>query len=126
MATLKEYAGVESFQCRFYPVQPSHADRFGRRDAPEVAALAVEPAARGIPAFESLSNSLLQTKQLCQSLARQLLRMGCTCSPALERAAVAVQRLGQILFGDSQRFLECVERLARRHFKDGCGSVHRL
>ena len=126
MAILEEYAGVKSFQGRFHSVQPPHPDRLCRCDATEVTALGVDPAASGIPAFEGLSNSLLQPKQFRQPLARQLLRMGCTCSPALERAAVAVQRLGQILFWDPQPFLQCVERLARRHFKDSCGRVHRL
>jgi hypothetical protein len=126
MAILEEYAGVKSFQGCFRSVQPPNTDRLCRCDATEVAALGANPAASGIPAFEGLSNSLLQTKQFRQPLARQLLRMDCTCSPTLERAAVTVQRLGQILFWDPQPFLQCVERLARSHFKDSCGSVHRL
>ena len=119
VVTLQEYAGVESFQSRFRSVQPSDANCLGGGDAAEVAALAVEPAANGIWAFEGVPNSLLKTEQLRQPLARQLLRIRCPCPPALNCTAACPQNLGQLLLGQAHSLLQDIESLAGRHLKEG-------
>lgn len=115
---LQEYAGVESFQRRFRSIQAPDANGFRRGDTAQVAALAVEPAADGVRAFESLLDSSLKTEQLPQPLTRQLLRIRRTGSPTLHRAVARSQRARQLVLRQAGCCQQSIESLAGRHFKE--------
>ncbi len=117
-AGLQKYAGVECFERRFCPIQPSDSDCLCRRNAAHVATWGVKPPAECVRPLECPLDTLTQLQKLREPLPCRLLRMRSPNPPALKRAAARAECLGEFVLRETHSLFQGIECLARSSFEE--------